>query len=825
MTTRTVPTQFATIASADTASSNGDTIALVNGYSNETATLTHNLTVNGDATDTGIVLIMGTGVTSVTLTGTAPITVNDNAGNDSITGNAGNDIIKVTGGQDTVDGGTGNDRLIVNYSTDVNGVDMAIALATGTLDGYRGQYNDNAGNLVSFDNIENFNITTGSGGDSIATGSGNDVVSLGAGNDFIDSGTGVDQIDGGAGNDGWAADMSSATQGIAIDLTALTPSTFLGTGSVTGIEYLGGPSGVFKTGSGNDTIVTTAGNFTDNISTGAGDDTVTVAGGQDTVDGGTGNDRLIVNYSTDVNGVDMAIALATGHLDGYRGQYNDNAGNLVSFDNIENFNITTGSGGDSIATGSGNDVVSLGVGNDFIDSGGGAGNDGWAADMSFATQGIAIDLTALTPSTFLGTGSVTGIEYLGGPSGVFKTGSGNDTIVTTSGTFADNISTGAGDDTVTVAGGQDTVDGGTGNDRLIVNYSGDASGVDMGIALVTGTSDGYHGQYNDNTGNLVTFDNINNFTITTGGGADTIATGSGNDVVSLGAGNDFIDSGTGVDQIDGGAGNDGWAADMSSATQGIAIDLNAVSSTFLGTGSVTGIEYLGGPSGVFKTGSGNDTIVTTAGNFTDNISTGAGNDTITVAGGNDTVDGGTGNDRLIVNYSTDVNLVDMGIALATGTSDVLGITGGAPNDADATLTYQWQRDGSNITANGTGSTYTVAEADETHALQVVVTSHDTDASSTTTTSNATSAVTDNSSLAVSLDSVTANAGQTLNATAVRGAPSASAAGCAANDSRTPAGRLAEAPVHLRRSARESCLHLPRDSAKNKTGTHQVREPA
>ena len=93
MTTRTVPTQFATIASADAASSNGDTIALVNGYSNETATLTHNLTVNGDATDTGIVLIMGTGVTSVTLTGTAPITVNDNAGNDSITGNAGNDSI------------------------------------------------------------------------------------------------------------------------------------------------------------------------------------------------------------------------------------------------------------------------------------------------------------------------------------------------------------------------------------------------------------------------------------------------------------------------------------------------------------------------------------------------------------------------------------------------------------------------------------------------------------------------------------------------------------------------------------------------------------
>jgi RTX calcium-binding nonapeptide repeat (4 copies) len=116
MTTRTVPTQFATIASADAASSNGDTIALVNGYSNETATLTHNVTVNGDATDTGIVLIMGTGVTAVTLTGTAPITVNDNAGNDTITGNGGDNVIKVTGGTDTVAGGSGNDTLVVDYS-------------------------------------------------------------------------------------------------------------------------------------------------------------------------------------------------------------------------------------------------------------------------------------------------------------------------------------------------------------------------------------------------------------------------------------------------------------------------------------------------------------------------------------------------------------------------------------------------------------------------------------------------------------------------------------------------------------------------------------
>src|SRR5207244_3799096 len=75
--------------------------------------------------------------------------------------------------------------------------------------------------------------------------------------------------------------------------------------------------------------------------------------------------------------------------------------------------------------------------------------------------------------------------------------------------------------------------------------------------------------------------------------------------------------------------------------------------------------------------------------------------------------------------------------------DVLGITGGTPNDSDATVSYQWQRDGSDILINGTGSTYTVVEADEGHALQAVVKATDSDGGPpTSTTSNATSAVTD-----------------------------------------------------------------------------------
>src|SRR5207244_6456505 len=57
------------------------------------------------------------------------------------------------------------------------------------------------------------------------------------------------------------------------------------------------------------------------------------------------------------------------------------------------------------------------------------------------------------------------------------------------------------------------------------------------------------------------------------------------------------------------------------------------------------------------------------------------------------------------------------------------------------LTYQWQSNGTDI-VGATGATYTVLEGDEGKAIQVVVTSHDTDGTGTSTTSNATSAVTD-----------------------------------------------------------------------------------
>src|SRR5262245_49900268 len=103
----------------------GDTLALLSGHRSEIATIgIENLTFAGDASNTGVVLLLNTGIMDITLTGTAPITVNGNylpnwsdnliTGNDgdnSISGGAGNDSINGGGAADNLAGRAGNDSI------------------------------------------------------------------------------------------------------------------------------------------------------------------------------------------------------------------------------------------------------------------------------------------------------------------------------------------------------------------------------------------------------------------------------------------------------------------------------------------------------------------------------------------------------------------------------------------------------------------------------------------------------------------------------------------------------------------------------------------
>src|SRR4051812_35074487 len=127
---------YPTIAAAIAASSSGDTISLQAGYGNETASVTvNNLIVTGASSSTNVLLQLSSGVTQLTLQGSAPIAVVDEAGNDTITGNSGDNSITVTGGIDNVNGGSGNDRPVVGFPSTPGGVPPAPAVVAGAVVG------------------------------------------------------------------------------------------------------------------------------------------------------------------------------------------------------------------------------------------------------------------------------------------------------------------------------------------------------------------------------------------------------------------------------------------------------------------------------------------------------------------------------------------------------------------------------------------------------------------------------------------------------------------------------------------------------------------
>jgi Ca2+-binding RTX toxin-like protein len=428
---------FPTIAAAMAAANPGDAIVLESGYSNETATVTvNNLFVNGAPSSTNIALQLAPGVSALTLQGAAPIAVTDNAGNNTITANSGDNVITVSGGIDSVDGGAGADRLIVDYSADTLGV-AGTSLVTGTVDGYQGAYSDLISHVVTFNNVDSFDVRTGSGND----------------------------------------------------------------------------------------IITTGGR----------DDVITVTGGVDAVEGAGGIDRLVVNYSNLTSNF-ISGPLTTGTTDGFRGTYTGGPGNLVTFDDIENFSITTGSGNDTIVTAGGDDVLNGGTGTDSMS--GGAANDLYfidnPGDVVTENPSAGIDTETSTVSRTLDANVENLILAGAGP--INGTGNGLGNSIT--GNASDNIIDGAA--------GADTMAGAAGNDTYFIDNPGDVvledpnAGTDTEIASVSRTLDA----------------NVENLTLAAGAGP---INGTGNALDNMIIGNEsdnILDGGGGSDTLIGGGGND-----------------------------------------------------------------------------------------------------------------------------------------------------------------------------------------------------------------------------------------------------------------------------
>ncbi len=486
----------------------GDTIVLESGYSNETATITQGgVIIDGGATSTGIVLQLGTGIATFTITGDAPIAIIDGPDANGIVGNAGDNLITVSSGVDAVNGGAGIDRLVVDYS-----------LATGSVTGNAASNFTEAGGgarsvTITDGTFENFTVTTGGQADTLTFGAGDNIIDVADGANTVTTGSGDNTIYGGVNADtftvGDGANLIVAGAG-ANTVTAgnglNTISGGDGADVVTALDggnIIDGGDGanILTSGAGDDTIL--SGNGAATIVAGAGTDMVSVQGGAATVDAGADEDSLIVDYRAMVT--DMTGGVTTGDLPtGYTGIIQDAAANSVGFVGTENLTILAGSGNDSLLSGDGADSIDGNDGNDSLSSGGGddtvtggSGDDtitgGSGADSmvggigtdrldySDAPGGVSIDIDAGTAQDGYGdTDSISGFEEFtltdqadtvvaGDGAQDIDLGGGNDSLVWQSGDGNDTIRLGEGSDTLDLAGwtGEpgnpwSTVDGGGG---------------------------------------------------------------------------------------------------------------------------------------------------------------------------------------------------------------------------------------------------------------------------------------------------------------------------------------------------------------------------
>ncbi|HEY0313320.1 MAG TPA: calcium-binding protein [Allosphingosinicella sp.] len=528
-----------------------------------------------------------------------------------LTGSDGNDVLKgsvyddwIYGGlgADTMTGGAGSDVYTIDDVADVivekpgEGEDtVSVSLATYTLP-------DNVEDIIGF-NIDQ-HLTGNAADNTIYSGSGNDV---------IDGGAGADRMGGDLGDDIYYVDNAG-------DVVIENP----GAGTDTVFTTISNPAGLFanvenvKAAAGGLTLF---GNGLDNVLTGFGNTSYNVtSGGHDVVAGSAAGDYLQADWG-DSNRNIVLTATVDAATGGWDGTLTDGSLRSVAFSAIDVFNLTAGSGVDSIAI-----------------------------DYSAVGSGVGVDLQSTVPG-------FRGFDYFAD----LKTTAYGDSVNTGLGAYDDRIATGGGNDIITVYNGNDIVDGGTGSDTLHVDWS--ALGADISVAApITGSAGaGYAGKFAA-AGYSVAFTGIETLDVHGGSGNDTLTGGGGSDTLAGGAGNDVLDGGAGADTLVGGTGNDVYYVDnggdvvIENAGEGMD-EIRTTLSTYVLPANVEKLTYVGTGNFSFTGGAGNDDVGGGSGNDffdlsqggADKASGGGGTDAFSFGaafGAGDSVDGGAGADTV-----------------------------------------------------------------------------------------------------------------------------------------------------------------------------------
>jgi Ca2+-binding RTX toxin-like protein len=380
-------------------------------------------------------------------------------GNDTLKGGAGDDTLRGARGDDIIDGGAGTDLWVGDTS------DQPFALIFKA----KGSQYQAQGTALGLEvrNIEAVSLSSGAANDRVETRGYrlNDSFYSNGGNDTFNGGEGNDTFHGGDGTDLLVIDWSGASNAIRSWYDGWTHYT--DDSGLRSVDFVAVERFKIKGGSGDDTL--TGGALKDTLTGGAGDDVLNGGAGGDKINGGDGNDTMI----KDDSGSNVSISLfanvnGSGSINGLGGR----------FYNIENFNISTGSGNDMINLNKldGNDTISSGKGDDTINVGkgdyawvhGGDDTDTLIADLGDFTSGVSLRYDGWH-------------HYESSVSGQELVYTGIEKIDLTGTAFADRLSGHADNDTLHGGGGSDILEGGGGNDLLY----GDA-GADM--FLFTSTS-------------------------------------------------------------------------------------------------------------------------------------------------------------------------------------------------------------------------------------------------------------------------------------------------------------------------------------------------
>ncbi|WP_370631478.1 hypothetical protein, partial [Methylosinus sp. Sm6] len=545
-------------------------------------------------------------------------------GNDTLTGNEGDDVLAGGAGADTLVGGAGVDTA--DYSDKAASVIVTLNGPTNavvTVDG------------VAEDTIRNVeNVTGGSGADTLT---GDDLANLlngGGGNDTLKGDGGADILDGGAGVD--TADYGDKTSSVVATLKgAANTSVTVGGVAEDTIRNFENVVG----GSGADTLI---GDGLSNVLRGGG--------AADTLDGGAGVDTADYSDKT----ASVVVTLNGGTNAGVT------VGNVAE-DTIRNIeNVTGGSGADTLtgdelanvlSGGGGNDTLKGGDGADTLD--GGAGVD--TADYSDKAASVVVTLNGSTNAVVTVGGvaedMIRNIENVTG-------GSGDDVL--SGDDLANVLNGGDGNDTLKGGGGADTLDGRAGVDTA--DYSDKTASVVVTLNGATNATVRVGGVDED------TIRNIEN--VTGGSGADTLTGDELANVLNGGGGNDTLKGGGGADILDGGDGVD--TADYSDKTASVTVTLNGAANASVTVGGagedvIRNIENVTG-------GSGNDIL---KGDDLANVLPGGdGNDILKGDGGTDTLDGGAGVDAL--DYRDKATSV---VVTLNGATNAVVTVGGVSEDA------------------------------------------------------------------------------------------------------------------------------------------------